>query len=515
MNNVDDLRAMIAFADSTGRGVDIPSGTYELDYPVRLPKNGNFHAKGAVFRPAADHYTPLLIAQGVGKNTAPIDAAGLHPDGKGWLSLGDYWKPASAANATWTFDIDVTLPAPVAGVGLTVVSARGTTDDDHNHPNTPFLLETNGDRLFLSAGGVRFMAGATTSGGRQRLVAQVAQGRVNLWVITGPAATLLIDQPCSAVSWPDWCDPTIGYNPERFPEGAGVNGLPVGTIIHRVQFYNGGFYSPGDPPRGTAVPDVRAGVWTDFASPDGCLFRGTVGGLPAVWLWRADTKDSGGLRFRSGGFDLFGDGRSPFGFYAAASHDWHLYDVSAESFRYGVLLQCQSYSGRIDGCHAAACRVALGLCNNSSMVTATACHLGEGNGYGLVAADSPGLTVVNGFIANNNTNVLVKGDNASLAVFGGNIGFEGTVGKSNVRLVNCLGAVFAGTNLLALTSPIPAVEATRCAGPVLVNPTFGLHAACPGGVKTTDSSSPPVVVGEGTRWGSSSKSPPTLDPANT
>jgi hypothetical protein len=253
----------------------------------------------------------------------------------------------------------------------------------------------------------------------------------------------------------------------------------------------------------------------DFSEVDGCLVKARYNDRDCWLVWREGTESAGGYHFEVSGLTLDGQGRAGAGLYAACANDWVISDVYGTGCRHGVLVQSQCYSGRVTGLHATGNHCGLSLCNNTGIVTVSDCHLGEGNGVGLIAADSDALVIVNGWMANNSVaNMIVKGDQSSVTCVGGGFGFEGGGGASNVRLHNLSSASFTGTSLLPLTEPIPAVEMTHCSAGRFEQVRFGLHPDCAGAVLTTShDGTRPVQITEGRRWGSGSA--PAIDPASS
>lgn len=494
---VAELRSIIATA--VGR-VDVPAGTYPLDYPLRLPAGVDLAGAGpraTTFEPAPHTYTPLVMVVNPALDTAPIEADGLRVQPVGWMSLFDYLKP-DESNAAWTFDLELTLDSLAEG---SLVSASAQFDD--RTVETPFLLRVQVEgSLYLTVGGVRYAsaAGVVPVGERFRITAQVGNGRADVWVTRASGTTHVLGQTVPAVGWPWYCDPCMGHAPCRVPEGAGYEYPPPGAVYHRVQmvmFPLG--YSATNPPSGVTVQDSMGGFWSDFAEPDGCLFRGRVSGHPAVCIWRAGTLD-GSRTVRLSGFGCVGHERSPAGVWLSGVHEWSAPDVLAANCRYGLILHSQCYGGEIRSPHAGQCRVGIALCNNSAITTIINPHC-EANTVGILSADSDQLTVIGGWSDNNRDgNLLVKGDQSAVTCVGSAFGFESAAATRNVALYDLSSATFLGCAFTALTdAPMPAVEVTRSAGVSLTGPRFGVHTDADCVIRVVDGPTP-TVTAEGKRW---------------
>ena len=509
-----------AFATAVDGVVRIPAGTYELDYPLRVPRPfGVVTGEGprsSVLRAKSGVFTPLLVSLPAEADACPVTPAGLVYGDRGWFSFSDFCL--DFPGAAFTLDLTVTLPSPLPAGEWALAACRGAFLH-HDAPDTPYLLTVTPDGVlrytFTSDALSRryeSAAGAVPLGQRVRLVCQFGGGRVRVWVVTAAASTLVIDSDhAGANRFPRHADHVVGFVPDRWPEGSGWLRPATGTTYHAVEIKAFALHDPANPPpAGSVTQDDLLGVYTAFQSPDGAFFRGTVAGLPAVFFWRAQCGDVAGGTAWVSGVGLFG---GTAGLVLAHAHNWSVRDVHAgDAGRYGVLLQNQCYGGTLaDVSVAAVAGVGIALCNNSSLVTLHNCHA-EACGAGVVAGDSDALTLVGGWSDNNGTNLLVKGDNAAVAATGTSFGHEGAVGAHNVVLSNCASASFAGCCFLALTAPTPAVELDHCSGVVFTAPRFGMHPSAEAVLKVTnhDAARPVRVVGEGRRWAGAADAVPLV-----
>lgn len=520
MTNTDDLRAMIAFADATNRGVVVPEGEYDLDRPLHLPASGRLSTSGPVtFRPAPGvSLGAALLAVNPSQDMPPnlTPGVGLRGNGTGWLNLRDVWQPTGPATSLH-FDIAFTLDS-LNPDGHTIASASGSFDNVMG--DTPLLITVGNTDLYVTVAGTRYHATVAANDPTRVVVSQTAT-HLCVWIINGAGAALIADVDVPAITWPDWCDLTIGQNPYRWPEGT-PNGLGLhpGAVIHAVCVYANAFYNAANPPSGTGVIHQPLGLVIDFTTTiaEGCIVPAFIDlTRPAFLIWRNSTNDLGGYKFDFSGVTIDGMGRVGAGVYVAGAHDWSIDGLSVIGCRYGLLLQSQCYSGRISRPHVSNNVVGLALCNNSGIVLIDSPHLGEGNYYGLVASDSDTLTLNGGWVANNAVvNIVVKGDQCGIVFNGTTGGFEGTQGVHNILLFHCSSAVFLGGAWLALTSPIPVVEMHDCSGGLFLGTRFGVRDDTPGIVRTLGhDANRPVEITEGRRWGTTGQSVPILDPANT
>lgn len=544
MTNVQELRYEIDHANLYGRGVTVPAGVFALDYPIRYPISGAFRGEcratrtpegdwlaGTMFVPKTTttgypvpYYTPLLLPIPPGADTSPIDADGLHPDGSGWFSFSDYFHPNPVTE--FCFEIDLTLNT-LPDDERFIACARGTvgiTPGD-GPLDIPFRLSVYGGQLKLRSGVSSWESGSdcVAAGVRTRLVAQHGPDQVLLWRIVDGVRTLLYQVTTWPLEWPAECLLTVGVSPARFPEGQATDFRPVDATIRACSAVAICPYSesgaPGPPAPRQDVRDNYLGVWTRFAEPDGCLFRGTVTGKPAVFLWRSTTADIPGRQLDTGDFTLDGLNRCPAGLWTMGAKESCISRIDIGGCHYGLMLFAQGYNGLIEQVHAGSnSGVGIALCNNSAIQKLSACHTGEGNGYGIAAVSAAGLKIDGGWGGNNALcNLLVTGDRSSVVVSAGGFGFEGAgrTGRANVVLDHVESAVFAGTDLYMAGNTFPAVEMRNCAGGHFDNIRFSLPKGSVGGIRTADHDpTRPLVVTEGKRFGGS-ESVPARCPGNT
>ena len=511
-----------AFARAADGVVRIPAGTYELDYPLRITRPyGVVTGEGprsSVLRCKPGVRTPGLVSLPPEADACPVTPAGLVYGDRGWFSFSDFTMGLDGL-PSFTLDLTVTLPDPIPAGEWALAACRGAFLH-HDSPDTPYLLTVTPDgrlRYTFSTDSLsrryESAAGAVAPGVKTRLVCQFGGGRVRVWAVTAAASTLVIDSDhAGATHFPRHTDHVVGCVPDRWPEGTGWLKPAAGTVYHAVQIKGFALYDAASPPPANSVTqDDFLGAFTDFAQPDGAFFRGAVAGQPAVFFWRAQCGDVAGNAAWVSGLGLFG---FTAGLVLAHTHNWSVRDVHAgDAGRYGVLLQNQCYGGTLADVNVGAVAgVGIALCNNSSLVTLHNCHTEACAAAGVVAGDSDALTLVGGWSDNNGTNLLVKGDNAAVAVAGTSFGHEGAVGRNNVVLSNCASASFAGCAFLSLTAPTPAVELDHCSGGVFTAPRFGMHPAADAVLRITnhDAAKPVRVVGEGRRWAGAADAVPLV-----
>lgn len=510
-----------AFATAVDGVVRVPAGTYELDYPLRIPRPyGVVTGEGprsSVLRAAPDVYTPLLVSLPADADVSPVAPAGLAYDAPGWFSLSDF-SANFAGYPSFTLDLTVALPSALPPGEWALAACRGQLL--HGGPvDTPFLLTVSPDgtlRYTLAttekAWRYETAAGAAALGESARYVCQLGGGAVRVWVVRSSGPTLAIDQPHPGLTaFPVHTDMVVGRVPDRFPEGAGWLSPAPGTVYRAVEAKAFATHSPADPPTNPLTQDTSLGVFTRFDAPDGAFFLGTCAGKRAVFMWRRVESDLPGHGAWVSGLGLFG---GTAGLVLSNQHNWSVRDVHAgDGGRYGIVAQQQCYGGALDAVNVGAVGgVGIALLNNSALVSLRDCHAEACGGFGVLASDADQLNIDGGWFDNNGVNLLVKGDNAAVSATGAAFGNEGSSTRANVVLSNCSSASFAGCAFTPLAGPMPAVEFSGCSGVVFVAPRFGMHPAAESVLKITahDAAKPVRVVGEGRRWAGAADAVPLV-----
>lgn len=523
----EDLQALVS-----GGAEVIPPGVYQLTKPIRVGVSGvmDARARGLVeFQPAPNVYLPALsLTLGQSRETTTPWLG----QGGGWLNLRDVWQPSFPTTAFY-FDATYSLDAFVPDVAYSLADSESTLDDVNG--DTPFQAYFVGSQLVVKLGAFRWdsSTGFVKLGLQRLTIQQTAPGRIHLWYAANgnQQPALVIDTAApSPLAWPLHCDLTMGSHPFRAMEGSPKLAFHPHCTVHRVGAYNGPYYSPAVPPAGFYVPPLPFGVWSDLSTFDGCLVKCKAGGVDSWLIWRAGTGDgSMGRASHVSNISFNGMGRCGAGLYSSLGHGNVFDNLGTQACRHGLILQGQCYKSVIRNHYARGNHFGLTLANNSGLVNIEGPQWEGGNGYGLLAADSDGVCIVGGWAANNTfANILVKGDNCDLHAVGFNSGFEGTVGKCNVRVVNGSSATFTGGTYLMGSSPIPLFEFVRSSGGVFLGSRFGPIPGLAGCILHTshDPNRLPSVA-EGRRWAPQGNDPasrqtrdavnavPVFDPAST